>query len=129
MNNKLNAYMPPFPFKWLCKFQFFRGLLGGNWYYNRYWWDAGSSCAFWWERSDLGTVGGSACTIKSEQGNLHNWEPSFPLHWLTNLKSFRRFCGGTWHHLQYFTEYGNAFKRWGRWEGGFRAMLIETEKY
>lgn len=62
----LSQFQPRYLFKWLTNKRWFREYCGGIWYYNRYWWDAGASCMFCWERKQLPSLGGSACNIKEE---------------------------------------------------------------
>ena len=47
-------------FKWYRKWQ------GGIWHYNRYWFDAGTTVIWVWERKFLGYSGGPRCTQNME---------------------------------------------------------------
>ena len=49
------------------RYKWYRKLKGGNWYYNRYWWDAGREMACWWSRYNYGNVGGQRTTIRQEE--------------------------------------------------------------
>jgi hypothetical protein len=49
----------------LNKYEWYRKLRGGKWYYNRYH-NGNSYCAFHWERKYLGNKGGNATTLKEE---------------------------------------------------------------
>jgi hypothetical protein len=51
---------------WLARFEWYRRYLGGIWYHNRYWFDAGRIMIVVWERNFLGYQGGPATTIKVE---------------------------------------------------------------
>lgn len=55
------------PFNWFCRFRWFRSTLGGTWYLNRYWWDSGRSCTFWWERHKYEEIGGPVTTLRKER--------------------------------------------------------------
>ncbi len=48
------------------RFKWWRKLIGGTWYLNRMWTDAGRTCIFWWSRKELSRNGGNFCTIREE---------------------------------------------------------------
>jgi hypothetical protein len=51
----------------MSRFRWYRKLLGGNWYYNRFWFDLGRGCIFYWSRDFKGYQGGNLCSLYEEK--------------------------------------------------------------
>lgn len=52
--------------------KWFRKWYGGQWFYNRYWYDAGRVIIYQWERHDTNQTGGSYCTLRKKDYGIKN---------------------------------------------------------